>query len=165
MQKNLRSSDKNSSGNTGCRPSLWKWLQNKNEEKKVLNWCSNILWKKLETTQDATPQNSSEKQYCQYWILRLVVFTRFPANRDCLLKLYMLVKSARTVSRELYWGKRVHIALTHIVSCGCCDNTLLVCRTCLHAVYHRPMAWGRASQTMGHGPIGVAKPIGLTNQN
>jgi len=42
----------------------------------------------------------------------LVVFTRFPANRDCLLKLYMLVKSTRTVSRELHWGKRVYIELT-----------------------------------------------------
>jgi len=27
-------------------------------------------------------------------------------------KLYMLVKSARTVSRELYWEKRVYIGLT-----------------------------------------------------
>jgi len=49
-----------------------------------------------------TLQNSDEKQYCQYWILRLVVFTRLRANRDCLFKLCMLVKSARTVSRELY---------------------------------------------------------------
>jgi len=48
-----------------------------------------------------TLQNSDKKQYCQYWILRLVVFTRFRANRGCLLKLYILVKSARTVSREL----------------------------------------------------------------
>jgi len=31
--------------------------------------------------------NSDEKQDCQFWILRLVVFTRFPANRDCLLTL------------------------------------------------------------------------------
>jgi len=59
--------------------------------------------KKLATTQDRqTLQNSDEKQYCQYWILRLVVFTRLRANRDCLFKLCMLVKSARTVSRELY---------------------------------------------------------------
>ena len=28
-------------------------------------------------------------QYFQYWILRLVVFIRFRANRDCLLKLYV----------------------------------------------------------------------------
>jgi len=34
-------------------------------------------------------QNSDEKQYCQYWILRLIVFTTFRANRDCLLKLYV----------------------------------------------------------------------------
>jgi len=35
-----------------------------------------------------------------------------PANRDCLLKLYMLVKSARTVSREFYMEKHVYIGLT-----------------------------------------------------
>jgi len=51
---------------------------------------------KLATTQDRqTLQNSDEKQYCQYWILRLVVFTRFRSNRDCLLKLCMLVKQSR----------------------------------------------------------------------
>jgi len=38
--------------------------------------------------------------------------TRFYANTYCLLKLHMLVKSARTVSRELYWEKRVFIGLT-----------------------------------------------------
>jgi len=63
------------------------------------------LTKKLATTQDRQIlQNSGEKQDCQFWILRLDVFTRLPANRDCLLKLYMLVKSARTVSRKLHWG-------------------------------------------------------------
>jgi len=61
------------------------------------------LTKKLATTQDRLIlQNSDEKQDCQFWILRLVVFTRFPVNKDCLLKLYMLIKSARTVSRELH---------------------------------------------------------------
>jgi len=69
--------------------------------------------KKLATTQDRqTLQNSDENRYCQHWILRLVVFTRFRANRDCLMKLCMLVKSARTVSREFYREKRVYIALT-----------------------------------------------------
>jgi len=54
------------------------------------------LRKKLATKQDRQIlPNSDENQDCQFWILRLVVFTRFPANRDCLLKLYML--SARTV--------------------------------------------------------------------
>jgi len=46
-----------------------------------------------------------------YWILRLVVFTRFPENRNCLMKLYMLVESSGTVSRQLYRQKRVYIAL------------------------------------------------------
>jgi len=32
------------------------------------------------------------------------------------------------------------LRLLHVVSWGCCDNTLLLCKTCLHAVYHRPMA-------------------------
>ena len=62
-----------------------------------------------------TLQNSDEKQYCQYWSLRFVVFTRFRANRDCLLKLCMLVKSAKTVSPEFCMEKRVYTALT---SCG-----------------------------------------------
>jgi len=85
----------------------------KNEKKRDSSDVQFSTDKKLATTQDRqTVQNSDEKQYCQYWILGLVVFTGFPAKRDCLLKLYMLVKSARTVSRELYWEKRVYIALT-----------------------------------------------------
>jgi len=64
--------------------------------------------KKLATTQDRqTPQNSNEKKSCQYWMLRLVVFTRFPANSAC-----WVGKSARTVSREFYREKRVYIGLT-----------------------------------------------------
>jgi len=34
-------------------------------------------------------KTAREKQYFRYWILRLVVFTRFRTNRDCLLKLYV----------------------------------------------------------------------------
>jgi len=46
--------------------------------------------KKLATKQGhETRQNSDEKQCCQHWILRFVVFTWFPANRDCLSKLYV----------------------------------------------------------------------------
>jgi len=40
-------------------------------------------------------KTQDEKQYCQYWILRLVVFTKFRANRDCLLKLCMLVNKLK----------------------------------------------------------------------
>jgi len=69
--------------------------------------------KKLATTQDSqTLQNSDVEQYSQYWMLRLVVFTKFRANGDCLLKLCMLLKSARTISRELYREKHVYVALT-----------------------------------------------------
>jgi len=32
------------------------------------------------------------------------------------------------------------------------DSPLLLCKTCLHAVYHRSMAWSRASQTVSRGP-------------
>jgi len=120
-----------------CKSSLWKWLQKQNKNKKVLNWCSI----KLATTQDRQRlQNSDEKQYWQYWILCLVVFTRFRANRDCLLEFCMLVKSAKRVSREIYWENMSTLGLLHMVSWGCCDNTWLLWKTCLHAVYHRPMA-------------------------
>jgi len=36
----------------------------------------------------------------------------FPLNKDCLLKLYTLVKSARTVFHELCWENHVYIGLT-----------------------------------------------------
>jgi len=68
---------------------------------------------------------------------------------DCLLKLYMLVKSARTVSRE-FTGKNVStLGLLRMVSWWCCDNTLLLCKTWLHAVCHQPVPQSRPSQTMG----------------
>jgi len=55
--------------------------------------------KKLTITQDRqTLQNSDEKQYCQYWILCLVVTNKLPANKDSLSKLYMLVISLNSFS-------------------------------------------------------------------
>jgi len=62
-----------------------------------------------------TLENRDEKQYCQVWMLRLVV-TNCTARKERLLKICMVVKSARTVSRELYWEKRVYIGL--ITLCG-----------------------------------------------
>jgi len=109
------------------------------------------LTKKLATTQDRQIlQNSDEKQDCQFWILHLVVFTRFPAHRDCLWKLYMLVKSARTVSRELHWGKRVYTGLTSYLTegvltilCFCAKLVFMLfiiglsrqVKSCLHCKY------------------------------
>jgi len=116
------------------RPSVWKRLQKNNEKEKNGTLCVNFHWRKSSQHRQIL-QNSDEKQDCQFWILRLVVFTRFPANRDCLLKPNMLVKSARTVSRELHWGKRLQWAY-FVVNWGCCDNTLLLCKSCRHAAYH-----------------------------
>jgi len=64
----------------------------------------------------------------------------------------MLVKSAKRVSREIYWENMSTLGLLHMDSWGCCDNTWLLWKTCLHAVYHRPMALSRACQNMGRGP-------------
>jgi len=52
----------------------------------------------------------------------------------------MLIKSARIVSRELYWEKRVHIGLTLYGWLRVLRQYLLLCKTCLHAVNHRPVA-------------------------
>jgi len=35
------------------------------------------------------------------------------------------------------WKNVSALGLLHMVSWGCCDNTLLMCKTCLHAVYHQ----------------------------
>ena len=51
-----------------------------------------------------------------HWILRLVVFARFRAKGDCLLKLCILVKSARTVSCKLYWENVSTLGLLHMIS-------------------------------------------------
>jgi len=65
-----------------------KAVTKKNEKKKAVVIEVAFSTEMLATTQDRqTLQNSNEKQDCQYCIVRYVVFTRFPANRDCLLKL------------------------------------------------------------------------------
>jgi len=64
----------------------------------------------------SSQQHKTARQYTAKlrWkaILSVLDPTRFCANRDCLLKLRMLGKSAGTVSRELHWEKRVYIGLT-----------------------------------------------------
>jgi len=75
--------------------------------------------KKLSPAQDRQKlQNTTEKQYCQYWMLRLVVinYRKLPTSIYCLLKLYMLLKSARTVSRNFTWKKMSTLRLLHMVS-------------------------------------------------
>jgi len=74
-----------------------------------------------------------EKQDCQYWILCLVVFTRFPANRDWLLKLCMLVKSARTVSQRVYFWLTSYGLLRALRQYFAAVQTLSSC--CLPSAY------------------------------
>jgi len=59
------------------------------QQRKIARHCTNPMKK---------------KQYCQYWALP----TALPPNRDCLLKLQVLVKSTRTVSQESYLEKYLH---------------------------------------------------------
>jgi len=112
-------------------------------KRKKLNWCSVFHWQKA--CNNARPPDTAKLwwktiAYCQHWILHLVVFTRFPANRDCLLKLYMLVKSVEQFLVSFTWNNVSTLGLLHTVNWVRCDDTLLLCQTYLHAVYNRPMA-------------------------
>ena len=97
-----------------CRPSLWKWLRKRMKKKKkryllVLNFPLTKSSQQCKTaTHCKTPMKSNIVSIGSYvWLFLLDL-----AQTDCLLKLYMLVKSARTVSREFYLEKRVYIGLT-----------------------------------------------------
>jgi len=61
-----------------------KAITKKEWKRKNGTWCSIFHWQKSSQDRQIL-QNSDEKKDCQYWILRLVVFTKFPANRDRLL--------------------------------------------------------------------------------
>jgi len=102
-----------------------EWQRKKTE----LNWCS--FFHRQKAHNNARPPGTAKlrwKAILSVLETTFVVFTRFPANRDSLLKLYVLGQSARTVSRELYLEKRV-LGLLHVVIWGCCDNALLLCKT------------------------------------
>jgi len=131
---------RNLGGMVPLPPWLRLWLQEQNEnERTVLSWYSIFQTKSSQQRKTArhcrTPTKSNIVSIGCYVCL---LSTRLPANRDCLLKLYtpMLGKSARTVSREFYLEKVSTLGLLHMVSWGCCDNTLL-CKACFHAVYHQ----------------------------
>jgi len=113
------------------------------KRKMALNWWSIFHWQKARN--NARAPDTAKLRWtilsvldpafgCFYQIFRKQILL-FEA-----LQFYMLVKSSRTVLRELSREKHVYIGLTWFISWGCCDNTLLLCKTCLHAVYHRPMA-------------------------
>ena len=93
-----------------CRPSLWKWLQIKNEKEKryLIDVQFSTIGQDRQRNRARPPE---EKQYFQYWILHLLVFTRFRANRDCLLKLHVNQISKNSFLWALL-GIRVYIGLT-----------------------------------------------------
>ena len=111
-----------------CRTSVWKRLQKNKKEK-------NGTWLMFNLPLTKSSQQRKIARHCRtpmksnvvsIVVLRLVDFTRFPANRDCLLKLFTLVESVGTagVSCELYLEKRVYIALwlaegVAAMLCGC----------------------------------------------
>jgi len=75
-----------------CRPSVWKRLQKKNEkEKTALNWCTIFHWQKARN--NARPPDTTKLQMKSNIVCNgsyvWLVLTRFWANRDCLLKLYI----------------------------------------------------------------------------
>jgi len=91
-----------------------KVVTKKNEKEKkryllVLNFPLTKSSQQCKTaTHCKTPMKSNIVSIGSYvWLFLLDL-----AQTDCLLKLYMLVKSARTVSREFYLEKRVYIGLT-----------------------------------------------------
>ena len=91
-----------------------KVVTKKNEKEKkryllVLNFpLTKSSQQRKTATHCKTPMKSNIVSIGSYvWLFLLDL-----AQTDCLLKLYMLVKSARTVSREFYLEKRVYIGLT-----------------------------------------------------
>jgi len=147
--------------------------KNEKEKKRRLIHVQFSTDNKLATTQDRHPLNSDEKQYCQYWIPRLVVFTRFRASRDCLLKFHMLGKSAKTVSHELYREKRVRIAIASYWFIAEGVATIICCCAKLVFMLFTIGLWHKAGllkllvvtpNGVAKCNFGVSKPIGLTNQ-
>jgi len=109
-------------------PWLRLWLQETNEKKEqCLLDVQSSTDEKLATTQDPqTLQNTPMKSNivsigCYVWLLP----TGLPADRDCMLKLYMLVNSVRTVS-WLLLGKTCPY-LAHFICLGKGVAAILCC--------------------------------------
>jgi len=80
-------------------PWLHLWLQEKNEkERTVLTWC--LIFQSQKARNNATLTKTAElrwKATLSVLDATFVVVKKFPANKDCLLKLCMVVKSASTI--------------------------------------------------------------------
>jgi len=66
------------------RPSVWKKLQKKKEKKETVLFMFNYpLTKSSQQRKTAKHCKTPMKSNCQFWILRWVVFTRFPTEIAC----------------------------------------------------------------------------------
>jgi len=116
-------------------------------------------------------KTAREKQYFQYWILRLVVFTRFRSNRDCLLKLYINQISKNSFLWALLGNTNRHwvyfIWLAEGVATILCCCAKLVFMLLTIGLWRRAgllKLWVAASNGAAKCNFGISKPIGLTNQ-
>jgi len=116
-------------------------------------------------------KTTREKQYFQYWILRLVVFTRFCANRDCLSKLYVNQTSKNSFlwallgNTSLHWAYFIWLAEGVAKILCCCAKLVFMLLTI--GLWRRAglfKLWVAASNGASKCNFGISKPIGLTNQ-
>jgi len=111
------------------RPSVWKWLQRQNEkEKRHLIDVQFSTDKKLTTGQDRQKKA----------IFSVLDPTRFRANKDCLLKLY----DNQIIKNSFLWAFLGNTCLHWDYFIWLAEGvaTILLCKTCLHAVNHRLIA-------------------------
>jgi len=115
-------------------------------------------------------KTTRKKQYFQYGILRLVVFTRF-RKQICLLKLYVNQISKNSFlwallgNTSLHWAYFIWIAEGVATTPCCCAKLVFMLLTI--GLRHRAgllKLWVAASIRAATCNFGISKPIGLTNQ-
>jgi len=128
----------------GIAPWLRLWLQEKNEkERTVLTWCS--IFPSQKARNNARQPDTAELRWKAILSVLDATFgcyQQLPTNRVCLLKLYMLFKSAWTVSREFYLEKGVYIGLSSCLAEGiatilCCAKLVFMLFTISYRISQR----------------------------
>ena len=120
------------------RPSVWKRLQKKKWKRKKRYLMFNFHWEK-------SSQQSKTARYCQTPMKTKIV--SFGSYVWLFLPDFPQTEIAcwNSICYQLEQFPRASLGKTcvhwayFVVNWECCDNTLLQCKTCLHAVYHRPI--------------------------
>jgi len=121
------------------------------------------------TSQQGT--TAREKQYLPYWMLRFVVFTRFRANRDCLLKQYVNQISKNSFlwallgKTCLHWAYFIWLA-EGVATIFCCSAKLVFMLFTI-GLWRRAgllKLWVAASNGAAKCNFRISKTIGSTNQ-